>query len=347
MTNCYPWDGNRYLTRHHQDTCTGAGPHWHPPQIWIHCDGCQPCPHPHCAVCNRTHLDDLHTQTCTNCLDQTRTNLGQIMQLAALAEHHLANWWTPVSPGTPTDGGRGNDTRLPGGDLLVLIGPRSNATANPRHHLDEHHGDPQSIVAELAAHEDQWRHDQHQHAAQATPILSRVMGYLSLHLTWAAQHQAHFAEFATDTRRIRSRLEAELRDGGAPMRGVACFDCGTTLIRPLRDALPCRHALEAERANTTPATWIHTLATYPELGPEHTTCDQGGLDDQWRCPRCRRVYHEREYWFAVRAAITNGETPRERDRDRSLPRTQPIEDPAHHRQPPDPSTGNPLESQAV
>lgn len=362
---CYPYDGQRYTTRQHQPACIGAGPHWHPPLPWIDCDGCQPCPQPHCPICTRTHLDDTHPATCTPCLDRVRTDLAQIMQLAATAEHRLANWWPAISPGTPTDGGgRGNDTRLPGGDLLVLVGPGSAGTNNPLHHLDEHHGDAQAITTQLAAYEDQWRRDQHQHAADTTPILSRVMGYLTLHLTWAAQHQPDFPEFAATARRIRGRLEAELRDGGAPMRGVNCFDCGTTLTKPMRDPTLCRHTLEAQRAGINPATWIHILATYPELGDEHAACDQGGLDDNWRCPRCRRVYPDREYWFAVRAAIdAEGaaserlpgprrthqlhQPPRDSDRTGDHPGSQPIESAAHHRQPPDPGLRHPLEGQAV
>jgi hypothetical protein len=269
------------------------------------------------------------------------------MQLAALAEQRLHNWWPAVSPGTPTDGGRGNDTRLPGGDLLVLVGPGAVGDNDPIQHRDEQGNDPTSAAGELAGWEDWWRRQQHQQPATTPPILSRVMGYLTLHLTWAAQHQPDFPEFAATARRIRGRLEAELRDGGAPMRGVNCFDCGTTLIKPMRDPTPCRHVLEARRAGTHPGIWIQTLATYPELGDEHATCDQGGLDDNWRCPRCHRVYHEREYWFAVRAAIDEEAPGDERGRDRSLPRTQHLQSPARHRRPPDHGTGHPLESQAL
>lgn len=307
MTRCYPWDGQRYTHGQHQPRCTGAGPDWHPPLPWIDCDGCKPCTHHHCAICTRTHLDDTHPQTCTACLDQTRTDLSQIMQLAALAEHRLAHWWTPVSPGTPTDGGRGNDTQLPGGDLLAIVGPGSPGDTDPANNPDDRHDDPGSIAGELAGWEDWWRRTRQQPANPASPTLSRVMGYLTLHLTWAAQHDGQFADFAAAANRIRGRLEAELRDASTPMRGVACFDCGTTLVRPLRDAAPCRHIREARRAGQPPGVWIQTLASYPELGDDHTACDQGGLEDSWRCPRCRRVYDDREYWFAVRAAISDEE----------------------------------------
>lgn len=304
---CYGWDGERYALRRHQASCIGAGPDWHPPVVWVDCDGCEPCTEDHCVVCGRAHLDEDHPQTCTPCLDKVRTDLGQIMQLAALAEHRLANWWPAVSPGTPTDGGRGNETPLPGGDLLVLVGPGSRGTSNQLHHLDEQYGDPSSVVTDLAAFEDRWRKDQHQHAAETTPVLSRVMGYLSLHLTWAAQHQAGFAGFAASVRRMRGRLEVELRDGSAPMRGVSCFDCGTVLVRRVRDASACRHVFEAERTGVRVAEWIYTLASYPELGAEHATCDQGGYEDEWNCPRCHRPYTDREYWFAVRAALSTEE----------------------------------------
>jgi len=306
---CYGYEGERYLVRRHEDGCTGSGPYWHPPLAWVDCDGCKECPHEHCAVCTRAHLDEDHPRTCMPCLDRVRTDLGQIMQLAALAEQRLDNWWPGVSPGTPTDGGRGNEPPLPGGDLLVLVGPGSVGDADPTHHLDERRNDPTSVVGELAGWEEWWRRAQHQHAAETVPVLSRVMGYLGLHLTWAAQHQEQFAEFATSVRRIRGRLEVELRDGHAPMRGVACFDCGTVLVRPMQDAapLPCRHLLEAQRAGWSPGVWIQTLASYPELGAEHAACDQGGLEDRWHCPRCRRIYSDREYWFAVRAAISSEE----------------------------------------
>jgi hypothetical protein len=230
-------------------------------------------------VCRREHTDADHPQTCPACLGAVRDDLQRIPDLMVLAEQQLADWWPALSPGTPRDGASNNEPPMPGGDLLVLVGPGAYGRRNPD--TDIRPGDPEPVLADLAWWEDDWRRTQHQRAAETTPVLTHVAGYLDLHLTWAAQHYPPFTEFARAVREHRTRLETELRDGIRAMRGVACFDCNTTLVRGIRDPKPCRH----------------------EPGAHVKGCDQGGLEDYWKCPRCKREYLPREYWFAVRAAI--------------------------------------------
>lgn len=319
---CYRRRGtdHRLIRDHHADDCprSEASASWHPPLTWITCPGCLPCLEPHCQVCTREHLTRDHPQTCPTCVGAVRGNLARIIDLAALAEARLADWWPPASPGGGFDAA-GNEPPLPGGDLLSLLGPGSLARDNPRRELDERFGDPASLAAELAFYEDDWRAERHpDQAIERTlqPRLPAVIAYLSEHLTWAAQQYGAFAEFAGVVRDLLALLEAELRDEAHIIRGVPCLACGATLTRHARRPRQCRHRkVPVRRTERDHLGYPVALGYYVErLEPwseydarvaawfvDHLTCDQGGMPDEWRCARCRRVYSGQQYRNAVAA----------------------------------------------
>jgi hypothetical protein len=267
----------------------------------IDCLGCLPCDKRHCSVC-AAHLDLSEYGTCVDCLGQARRDLVAGLDLVAMLPDHALNAarWSHLIAADP----------IPGGDAIVMLargseGLSDDGTTNPGYPM------PPSYL--LSWWEETWRdaldqpyprHRPHQHAHQT---LLLAYAYLNANLGWAAAHHPGFGVFAGDIAGMRRYLEELLHAGDYPAEGVACFQCGATLIREYRDPVPCRHVTEAERAGLGFAGWVRILASYPELGDEHAACDQGGLQDPdpatgWRCSRCKRRYTVGEYMLAVRAS---------------------------------------------
>jgi hypothetical protein len=326
--SCVRRNDERVLPDQHLDACNGAGPDWHPPLTWRSCRGCEPCPRRHCVIDHR-HLDATELQTCPECLGKVRRDLFAIVDLLTIAAEQL-DGWSAVSPSAPKSGGSSNERPMPGGDLLVMLARGSWALSNPQRALDERPGDPDPIAYEMSRYEDDWRREQRQPAAtDSARHLARTISYLDRNMSWAAQHHPSFEEFAGVVREYRATLETQLRDGDRPEHGVGCFECGTTLIRTTRQPSPCGHRKTAP-----------LYEPLPELDPEghrynaadrkahyeahdhavtawmvdHMACDQGGVSDEWECPRCELAYDEATYWLAVRAALSgDGATSSDRD----------------------------------
>lgn len=314
---CYRSRGvdERLLRDQHLDQCTRSDvdPDWHPPLAWITCRGCLPCLEPHCETCGREHLDRSHPHTCPTCVGDVRSKLGRLLDLARQAEQRLADWWPSASPGAGFDA-TGNEPPVPGGDLISLLGPGSRALDNPRRELDERYGDPESIAAELAFYADDMRSERHPDVdvgRSLQPRLPDVIRYLTEHLTWAAQNYGAFGEFADVVASLLRLLEAELHDDVHIIRGVPCLDCGATLTRHARRPRQCRHRKIPERRTITveingkPQPALEPYAEYDARVTawyvDHLACDQGGMPDEWACPKCRRNYSGQQYRNAVAA----------------------------------------------
>lgn len=281
------------------------------------CRGCQPCLERHCTVCGKEHLET-EPVTCIGCLGRARNDLAVISDRLALGEQLLQDWWAPISPGTPSDGGRSNETPMPGGDLLVMVGPGSWAWSNPTRDLDERPDDPEAIAYELTKWEDDWRRTRKQPTAKYDRDLSKAREYLDRNMGWAAQNLPAFPEFAKLLRGWRTRLAGAVRDSDQPVRGVHCQNCpDVVLVRTLQEARPCKHAMPAFIAlgdlieladgtfrRTTSADRRHNYEKHQEAvdayRKEHEACDQGGFENEWSCPRCHRPYTRAEYGLAVR-----------------------------------------------
>lgn len=323
---CTRSNDKRVIPDQHLDTCQGAGPAWHPPLKWRTCRGCEPCPRRHCILDRQRHLEADELQTCPECLGKVRRDLVAIVDMLTAASD-LLDGWPAVSPSSPKDGGGGNERPMPGGDLLVILAHGSWALANPNRALDERPGDPEPIAYELSRYEDDWRREQGQPTAtDGTRHLSRTVSYLDQNMGWAAQHHPAFEEFAGELRDYRATLESQLRDGDRPERGVACFECGTTLIRSTREPAPCGHRKTAPVYEPLPEAdpaWHPPMSWHPYTAADrkahyaahdhavtawmvdHMACDQGGVAAEWECPRCQRTYDDATYWLAVKAALSD------------------------------------------
>lgn len=326
------------VTKDHADDCpthNGSGP----------CpgrDGCAPCLADHCTSCRWRHTDPDHPITCPDCVLVTRTDLDDIRWNARHLRFHAVR--------------AGRDGRLlaaapiPGGDAMVLMA-RAGAVLEDliwAHTMDDDHhpDDVVPVLLPLVVWDTRIR-GHYGHQLPARPSVTGITHYLADRLTDLAQDpNADWASLAFDMAALRRQLERVLHDEQEPEQGVACFECGDTLVRRFGKPKPCRHrtpgrdrlvAIEAE-AEAARAR-IEVLRTYPELG-EPTYADlraarrvptaaeesaarqpcavcvasatgQGGIEDpsvgqSWECSGCRKAYTPGEYANAVRADLLQG-----------------------------------------
>lgn len=258
---CHHGPGGQRLTGRRHD-----GPH----------EQCEPCQHPHCAVCGARHTDDAHPQTCLDCVASVRVDLSAIVTLIA----HL--------PGQAAHGGR--DGRLeaarpiPGGDATVLLAGGSNTTTSSP---DESPADPIPPLLLLASWEDDWRRQLGQPAGPRATI-DRTIRYLAGHLPLAAQRLDVFPDFASDLRQLRGRLEDVVHAGERDDTTAApCFDCGGQIVRRITrkgrsDAYTCRRC---SRGYDVVSYWlaVRSAAEGAQTGERvGATGDGGGV----RAPAC-------------------------------------------------------------
>lgn len=154
--------------------------------------------------------------------------------------------------------------------------------------LDERDDDPGSVAFELTWWEVDWRRIRHEEpASQVTMAVTTAAAYLNRNLSWAAEHYLDFPDFEADVRRLLSRLKTSTATDDRPATGAPCFDCRTPLVRWRKD----REVGHGCRGH-------HDRCDWPYV--PHGCTDTGGLPDEWRCPKCRRVYDDNAYWLAVR-----------------------------------------------
>lgn len=292
------------------------------------CGGCVPCDERHCFICGRNHTTDVAPNTCPSCVGDIRGDLKAIADTCRLLRDQAAN--------AGDNGALAAAAPIPGAAAMVLIGPSTNPldVLMSRHHGDDHsHADPQPPLLVLAGWEDVWR-DWLEQPTSLKARISRAVDYLDKHLTQMAQtidpqergDQAEippdFAQFAHDIAGLRTRLEHALHDEREPDRGVACFECGTNLVRRHRTPTPCgclpRPAVHGPHDRCRCETWdpAHThphpdvccLACHWEL--IHAWHDQGGVEEPtaglgWECPACRLKYTPTDYAQAVQGLIVD------------------------------------------
>lgn len=181
-----------------------------------------------CILCAHTQTAD---QTCDPCIGRTRRTLIRIEQLYALLPYELAGRAGASLPMDPS-GVRGENEPMPGGDILVMLGPGSTAWHEAP--------DVDSVPGVLERWDTDWRITLAEPAATGPATVTGCTLYLLRTLTRAAQTHHAFDEFADDMRRLRSRLELALRMG-PQWSEVPCY-CGGRLERPM--PLPDGRAFE-------------------------------------------------------------------------------------------------------
>jgi len=170
-----------------------------------------------CLLCHRP-LASTDLRTCVACLGQVRRQLRDVPALVEMGEHLIAE---PASPSY--DGTRGGDDELPGGDLLVLLGPGAPGGVG-------HPADPMPVVQTLATWVRDWAETRDEDALPCprTPDMCR---WLSLRAGWAAGHHDAFDEFASDLARMVGALEDATGAGDRAETGAPCLACRALLVR--------------------------------------------------------------------------------------------------------------------
>lgn len=237
---------------------------------------------PGCVVCARD-LSATELQTHERCIGRVRADLFAIVDAYRLLPETLGH----LSSNAPRDRSRSSERPLPGGEALAMLANGSPAKARLRAYLsldrkerarygfdrleseldqDDQPSDPLSVAYELGRWEDDWRIVRSEPAAEYLMAVETASVYLNRNMGWAGQWHFAFDEFASDLRGMRYRLEAVCGTSNRSVRAaVSCFDCGD-------DALERQYG------------------------------DQG-LDDDWTCRTCGRIYDQASYWLAVRAKL--------------------------------------------
>lgn len=169
-----------------------------------------------CTVCHRASLSEGQRQTCTGCLGWCRRSIIRLEQLYAVLPAELIGRSGAASPMDPS-GIRADTDQIPGGDVMVMLGPGST-----RWHSDP--VDVDSILGQLDRWEQDWRICFGEAAADDEATVSGCSLYLLRRLTRAAQEHPAFDEWAEDLRQMLARLESALRM--SPQRSpVPCITC--------------------------------------------------------------------------------------------------------------------------
>lgn len=294
------------VTTEHRDDCPDPSAH----------RGCAPCTAPHCTVCGRTHATNDQPITCPSCQRAVDQDLAEL----ELAYDALAVEATDAG----ADGRLVAAAPIPGGNAQVLRGPtvivaamRTYAGYTDENYFHDHHPkDPLPPLAVLAQWEDTYRAWLGHSPAQVATVTGAV-AYLRTQLPYLAQQTdgPDWLAFTRDIRDIRAQVERALHDDREPERGVECFECGDTLQRRWRRAVPCTHSTPARKelrrwlrlGYPEALTVVDVRAAHQPCG----NCDQGGIENpsagqSWECPGCRKSYDPGEYATAVRRDLLTG-----------------------------------------
>jgi hypothetical protein len=307
----YDRDLDLRVTAGHRDDCEDPSAH----------RACLPCTAAHCAVCGRAHSTNDHPVTCPSCQGRVDQDLVELVT----AYDALA--FEAVDGGG--DGRLVAAAPIPGGTAQVLRGPTASLVRTYRgwtakdyfrdHPVSDRTGaptDPIPPLAILATWEDRYRTWLGHSPAQLATVAGAV-GYLRTQLPYLAQRTdgPDWHAFTREMRDLRAQLEHALHDGRDPERGVECFECGETLVRRWRRAIPCTHdtpaRVELHRWASLGYPEALTVADVRQAYQPCGTCDQGGIENpsagqSWECPGCRKDYDPGEYATAVRRDLLTG-----------------------------------------
>lgn len=322
--------GYRATKAEHLDDCTDEHT----------CKGCLPCINGHCSVCSREHTTHQHPNTCPSCVGAVREDLTEIQDLCRQLRGQAMD----------AEGLSWASARIPGHVAMIAMSPSIDADqliwANDL--KDYHH--PRDMVPPLAvlAHwSDIWAGWFGKVRSGRTSVGVEA-SYLDSQLTQISQltpklrgnqlvSPPDFAEFSRDLGGLRANLERILHDEEEGDQGVNCFECGTRLVRRMRDRKTCRHKTPARAALAAhlrrrpdaiaelEALKGGTVADRTRLQREAAlpspvmiaaarmpcdACDQGGVEDpspgiSWECPSCRKKYTPGEYATAVRRDLAD------------------------------------------
>ncbi len=273
-----------------------------------------------CLVC-RHSLTEHEPRTCTACVARARRVLVDIHETYALLPATMGH---PSTQSYDRGGHSDDETRLPGGQALTLLGPGSLGGNRRRltsseiaagvegreHGTDNRPDDGNSIPFLLTWWADDWARAAG-HTVIAAQTVTSAVAYLTQRTQWAADTHPAFKDYLDEIHRVRQELRIATATNDQPLRGAArCLDCNVRL--ELTNAAPTRcHGKHQPRECTYNHRGQRTCGG--PYGPHNhpvCTCDRGGVNTgaggtpvEWHCPRCRRTYRPEAYMLAVRAQI--------------------------------------------
>ncbi len=243
-----------------------------------------------CQIRPAHNLEPDERQVCRVCVGAVRADLHAVVNLFKVLPVMLDRMGSNAPQANPT---RASERPMPGGDALVLLAGGAGAdearrrkrdadaktavtglaNREPEWGADDRDTDPLSVAWELARHEDDWRRIRREPAAVGVAGVLSAAAYLTTNLGWAASRHPEFPDFAADVRRLRGILERVTGTHERPevCPDAVCLDCEDRLIKRYTDQ---------------------------------------GLDDEWSCGSCRRVYGPQDYLLA-RRTFHEGQTARE------------------------------------
>jgi len=231
---------------------------------------------PRCTVCTNP-LITTEQGACLPCINQIRHHLQGIRDNHARLPDAIK-----TLTGITYDHNRrpADDVPVPGGDALVMLaGGTANTVTSARdgdrtHAQDNHPTDPPSLTPQLAAIEDDWRHQLGQPPADYEPTISKTIQWLTANVHTIARTNPNLAHDAETLQDLHNRTSIITGTSNAPQRtGIACFDCGGHLIQRwtddgLDDQIVCQ---TCDRRYTYGAVQLARLAkirTAPEAKPD-------------------------------------------------------------------------------
>jgi hypothetical protein len=233
---------------------------------------------PRCVVCGH-ELAPTELRTCVGCLGRTRRRLLLLARLVDVAVDLRPDLAPIVLDRTSH---ATVETPLPGGDLLVALGPGAPAGEGDPN-------DPWAVQQGLASWVRDWAETRGE-SALPVPTVTWLVDWLTVRCGWAAAHHDAFALFADEVDDMLSELAA-----------------WSHLCQPSITGAPCPYCRVPLRRDWTDRRRRHECVGHPDRCDwpyrHHGCADTGGLDDLWRCPRCARTYPDAAYWLAVRAQL--------------------------------------------
>lgn len=204
-------------------------------------------------------LDDAETGSCEHCITRAQSDLRDVVGLSAVLRDELGQLRGLAHDRDRRGSGAGHGRPLPGGDVMVTLGPGAEGTHD---HAGVRDDDPVSIVGLLTRGT---RTTGGTPAGSRPPQASRVAsespwgrGRLPRATpAWAAVNHPAFGDFARDLRTARTRLQSVAGRSERKVRAPAdCFDCGgrSSAAGPTRVWRTTGPATGAAAATTTPAT---------------------------------------------------------------------------------------------
>ena len=218
-------DAKKHLLREHLPEC-----------VDVACKGCRPCTHDehgnpvrHCRTRNRctSHLD-WHEVTCPECVGKVRNNLARVVDLLA------------VMPAEAEQRGVNSEPANLAGPHADYVTAQWRLVNADRAGITVEELDLRDPYTCLTLHERTIREDLgHDEMTLVSETVAGAVSYLSWVLTDLARDAERtplLTALQADARVLVDHMEAALRDGRAPERGIPCPECIVDLGRK-RDEL--------------------------------------------------------------------------------------------------------------